>query len=460
MFELLRKGLALAVQSCDQVELYAERSDVLSIDLERDEVKKMKHVRGTGIGVRVAIGQKIGFAHTTAVDLEKLADCVAHALKQARVSEPDAAFTRLPGQSSPWLQRGYPEPAGRYDRRILELLEHADGSEQAIAYCRELLAGMAEQAVKPGVSCVPTEGSFAAGRDETFIVNSEGLESSDSGTYVSAGLSVVARDASGEEISGYEGTATRMLEDLDVRWIGREAVRLAVDGLGGAKFQTKVLPVVLSPKAVQSLFAYTLIPQLSAESVQRKQSPYVGKKGELIAAESLTIVDDGTMSRGVNSRRMDGEGVPSQRTTLVDRGVLQNFFYDSYTAQKDRVESTGNAVRGYDSLPVPGATNFIIAADRTSTTTTEALIHDIREGLFITDLIGAHTASRASGDFSVVAQNAFGIHQGELFPVKHAMIAGNSPEIVRRIALLGDDTRQIYTVVAPSLLIAALQVIA
>jgi PmbA protein len=319
---------------------------------------------------------------------------------------------------------------------------------------------MAEQAVKPGVSCAPTEGSFAAGRDETFIVNSEGLETYDTGTYVSAGLSVVASDASGEEISGYEGKATRTLQDLDVRWIGREAVRLAAEGLGGAKFQTKVLPVVLSPKAVQSLFAYTLIPQLSAESVQRKQSPYVGKKGELIAAESLTIVDDGTMPLGVNSRRMDGEGVPSQHTTIVDRGVLQNFFYDSYTAQKDRVESTGNAVRSFDSLPVPGATNFIISADHKSSTSTEALIHEIRDGLFITDLIGAHTASRASGDFSVVAQNAFGIHQGELFPVKHAMIAGNSQEIIRRIALVGDDTRQIYTVVSPSLLIAALQVIA
>lgn len=460
MFELLRQGLELAVQSCDQAELYAERSDVLSIDLERDEVKKMKHVRGTGIGVRVVIGQKIGFAHTTAVDPEQLAACVSQALKQARVSERDRNFTRLPGSSSERVPHGYPEPEQTNDRRILELLEHADGSEQAIAYCRELLAGMAEQAMKPGVSCSPTEGSFAAGRDETFIVNSEGLEASDTGTYVSAGLSVVASDASGEEISGYEGKATRMLHDLDLRWIGREAVRLAAEGLGGAKFQTKVLPVLLSPKAVQSLFAYTLIPQLSAESVQRKQSPYVGKKGELIAAESLTIVDDGTMPLGVNSRRMDGEGVPSQHTTILNRGVLQNFFYDSYTAQKDRVQSTGNAVRSFDSLPVPGATNFIISADRTSSTSTEAIIHEIRDGLFITDLIGAHTASRASGDFSVVAQNAYGIHQGELFPVKQAMIAGNSQELIRRIALVGDDTRQLYTVVSPSLLIAALQVIA
>jgi PmbA protein len=460
MFELLRQGLEQAVQSCDQAELYAERGDVLSIDLERNEVKKMKHVRSTGIGVRVIIGQKIGFAHTTDLEGGKLEECVAHALKQARVSERDASFSGLPGAGSEPLRRGYAEPAQTYDQRIVELLRHEDGSEEAIAYCSELLAGMDEQAVKPGVSCTPTEGSFAAGLDETFIVNSEGIETYDKGTYVSAGLSVVASDMSGEETSGYEGKVTRMLTDLDFRWIGREAVKLAAEGLGGAKFQTKVLPVVLSPKAVQSLFAYTLMPQLSAESVQRKQSPYVGKKGELIAAETLTLVDDGTMPLGVNSRRMDGEGVPSQPTTLVDRGVLQNFFYDSYTAHKDRVESTGNAVRSFDSLPIPGPTNFIITADRNGSTSTESLIHEIREGLFVTDLIGAHTASRASGDFSVVAQNAFGIRSGELFPLKHAMISGNSQEVLRRVSLLGDDTRQIYTVVSPSLLIASLQVIA
>ncbi|GAJ03710.1 unnamed protein product [marine sediment metagenome] len=141
-----------------------------------------------------------------------------------------------------------------------------------------------------------------------------------------------------------------------------------------------------------------MIPQLSAENVQRKQSPYHGKKGEEIASKIITIIDDGTMPLGVNSRKMDGEGVPSQSTSLLEKGVLKNFLYDSYTAGKDSVESTGNAIRGFDNLPTPGATNFII--NGISRASKDEMFSEISEGLFINDVIGAHTASRASNPFS------------------------------------------------------------
>ncbi len=459
VLELMRSGLKKAVASCDQAEIYGERGDVFSIDLEREEIKKVKHVQSVGIGVRVVISNKIGFSHTTALEKDKIEECVEHALKQARVSERDASFMGLPAPRSKTSQYDYKEPEKAFDQRIIDLLGIRDGSEEAIAYCKEMLTGTKEQEVRRGVTCTPTEGSFAAGFDETFILNSEGIETRDSGTYVSGGLAVVARDESGEETSGYEAKVSRMLSDIDFGWIGREAVKLAVDSLGGTKIKTKRLPVVLSPKAVQSLFAYTFIPQLSAENVQRKQSPYYGKKGALIASELLTIVDDGTMPLGINSRKMDGEGVPTQSTTLVEEGVLQNFLYDTYTANKDHVESTGNALRSFDSLPTPGPTNFIVNEGE-GKASKEEMIGEIHEGLLINDVIGAHTASRASGDFSVVAQNAFGIKNGELFTAKHVMIAGNMQELLKHVDLLGDDTRQIYTVASPSLRVSKVQVVA
>jgi len=461
MLDFMHKGLRMALESCDQVEIYGERSDVFSIDLEREEVKKVKHVKSTGIGVRVAISNKIGFSHTTALEKGKIEECVAHALKQARVSEQDTYFAGLPAPITGTSKHGYKEPEKTFDQRIIALLGVESGSEDAIGYCKEMLTGMKEHKAKKGVRCTPTEGSFAAGFDEIFILNSEGIETQDKGTYVSAGIAVVAsEDSSSEEISGYESKVSRMLGDIDFGWIGHEAVKMAVDSLRGKQLKTKELPVVFSPKAVQSLFAYTVIPQLSAENVQRKQSPYHGKKGTVIASELLNIADDGTMPSGVNSRKMDGEGVPSQTTTIVEKGVLKNFLYDSYTANKDRVESTGNALRSFDSLPSPGATNFIIKGDGEGRASKEEIISDIREGLFISDVIGAHTASRASGDFSVVAQNAFGIKNGDLFPVKHVMIAGSMQEILKHVEMVGDDTRQIYNVASPSLMVSRVQVIA
>jgi PmbA protein len=458
---IMHKGLELALKSCDQAEIYGERGDVVSIELEREEVKKVKHVKSTGIGVRVVIANKIGFAHTTALETAKLEECVVHALKQARVSEHDADFARLPALATEPL-KGYKEPEKIFDPRIVDLLGGEGGHEDAIAYCKEMLAGMKEHKLREGVECAPTEGSFAAGFDESFIVNSEGIEAWDRGTYVSAGIAVVASEGcgGGEEISGYESKVSRMLSDFDFRWIGREAVKITVESLGGTQIETRVLPVVFSPRAVQSLFAYTLIPQLSAENVQRRQSPYHGKKGEAVASEMLTIVDDGTMPSGVNSRRMDGEGVPSQPTTLVERGILKNFLYDSYTAHKDGVESTSNALRGFDSLPTPGATNFIVkGGPEARGISKDEIIDELREGLFVNDVIGAHTASRASGDFSIVAQNAFGIRKGDLFPVKRAMIVGNMQEVLKDVTMLGDDTRQIYSLVSPTLLVAGMQVI-
>lgn len=461
MLELMHKGLKLALKSCDQAEIYGEQSDVLSIELEREEVKKVKHVKSTGIGVRVVISNKIGFSHTTALERGKIKECVEHAVKQARVSEHDANFAGLPAPIQKTSKLDYKEPEKTFDQRIIDLLGVERGNEDAIAYCKDMLAGTKEYKVKKGVTCSPTGGSFAAAFDETFILNSEGIETRDKGTYVSAGISVVASEDRGEEISGYESKVSRMLGEINFGGIGLEAVKIAVESLGGTKLKTKELPVVLSPKAVQSLFPYTLIPQLSAENVQRKQSPYHGKKGSKIASEILNIVDDGTMPSGVNSRKMDGEGVPSQPTTLVGRGVLENFLYDSYTAHKDRVESTGNAIRSFDSLPGPGATNFIIKEEGGGgKASKEEIIGEIRDGLFINDVIGAHTASRASGDFSVVAQNAFGIKNGELFPVKHVMIAGNMQEVLKHVEMLGDDTRQIYNVVSPTLKVSGMQVIA
>lgn len=463
MQDFMHEGLKKALESCDQAEIYGERSDVLSIDLEREEVKKVKHVKSTGIGVRVVISNKMGFSHTTALEKGKIEECVEHALKQARVSEQDAYFAGLPAPpTAETSKHPYKSPEKTFDQRIVDLVGTEGGGEAAIGYCKEMLAGMKELEVPKGAKCTPTEGSFAAGLDEIVILNSEGIEIHDRGTYVSAGMAVVAgEDRSSEETSGYESKVSRMLSEIDFGWIGREAAKIAVDTLGGKKLKTKEIPAVIAPKAVQSLFAYTLIPQLSAESVQRKQSPYHGKKGEEIASEILNIVDDGTMPLGVNSRMMDGEGVPSQPTAIVENGVLKNYLYDSYTANKDRVESTGNAIRGFDSLPTPGATNFIVKGERgRGSAAKEEIIADLREGLLINDVIGAHTASRASGDFSVVAQNAFGIKNGDLFPVKHVMIAGNMQEVLKRVELIGDDTRQIYTVISPSVLVSGVQVIA
>ncbi len=442
IFDIMHSGLKNALEVSDHAEIYGERGDMLSIELERGIVKTVKRVKSAGIGVRVVIARKMGFSYTTRLAKAELEECVVQALKQARISEEDPYFPGLPRMGQ------YTDPEKTFDARIVDLLAGDPGD--AIGYCMEMLDGAAEYKTREKV--IIPEAAVAAAHDETYIINSEGVELYDTGTYISAGLTAVA----GEDSPGSEGKVSRMLSEMDFRWLGREAVRIAVESIGGGRIEPGELPVVFSPRAVQSLLAYTLIPELSAEHVQRKESPYYGKRDTEVASGILNIVDDGTMPLGVNSRKMDGEGVPSQSTILVEKGVLKNFLYDSYTASRDGVDSTGNAIRSYDNLPVPGATNFILnAVDNTS----EDVFVDIRDGLYIHDVIGAHTASRASGDFSVVAQNARGIRKGDLYPVKQVMLVGNMQELLQDVELLGTDTRQIYNVVSPSVRVRRLQVV-
>ena len=437
MFELLEQALRTALKECEQAEVYAERGRALSIDFERGRVKKGRTCENLGIGVRVVISKRVGFSYTTSVeDLER---CVAAAVEQAKASEKDEAFRGLPQPS-----KSYPTPEKTFDEAVIEL-----SAEGAVELCESMISAALEKGVKT------VEGGFSAGYDEVFVMNSEGIEAHDRATFVSGSLTAVASSAGGEEVAAWEGMTSHFLRDFDAEFVGREAASVAVASLGGERCETKKMPVVLTPKALQSLLPYTTIAQLNAENVQKGQSPY--RKGERIASEVLSILDDGTLPGGLNTRRMDGEGVASQRTTLVERGVLKNFLYDSYTAAKDDVESTGNAVRSFDTLPRVGATNFVLTASET--VRKDELLEEVKGGLLVHDLIGAHTASRASGEFSVVAYNAFIVNRGELRPAKNVMLAGASTEILKNVVALADDVRQLGSVVSPSILVRDVQVV-
>ncbi len=443
MLDLLEECVRKAEgMGCKQVEAYGEYSRALLIEFENNEVSKVKETEGNGIGVRVALPNgKIGFSYTSSVMSKDLHECVEKAMKQAKASYEDKSFRGFPSGV-----RKYTDPAGVFDRDVVDL-----EIEKGIELCEQMI----EAAIESGRGKIDTtEGGFTAGYDNVFIVNSEGVEVSDRGTYISGGLTAVIG-----KVSAWEGLAKRNLREFDAEWIGKEAAEIAVKSMNPRKMEGMKADVVLSPKAVNSLLSFTTIPQLSAENVQMNRSPYKGRMGEKIASEGLTVRDDGTMAGGLNTRKMDGEGVPSQNTVLIERGVLKNFMYDSYTAGIDDVESTGNAFRSYDSPPAIGATNFIIQGDEDFRMKEEEMLAEARNGILINDVIGAHTASRASGEFSVLAYDPFLIEGGELIPVRNVMITGSSTEILEKIKGFGEDYRQIGSIFSPSLLVEGIDII-
>ncbi len=159
--------------------------------------------------------------------------------------------------------------------------------------------------------------------------------------------------------------------------------------------------------------------------MQRGQSAFKDKIGTQVASENLTIYDDGLMPSGMRSWSFDAEGVPQQKTPIIEKGILRSFIYDNYSARKEGKESTGNALRGgYLSTPNIGPTNFHIMP---SNKTCETLLAEVDDGLIVYYLQGAHSSNPMSGEFSVVATPAWQIRDGKIADAcGGVMLAGTS----------------------------------
>lgn len=196
---------------------------------------------------------------------------------------------------------------------------------------------------------------------------------------------------------------------------------------------------------------------MSAESVQKRRSPWADKIGSKIASDDLTLTDEGLMAGGIGTREFDDEGVPQRRVWLIEEGVLKGYLYDTFTANKDHVESTGNASRSYGHAPRPEPNNVVLAS---GTTCLDEIIEDTKHGLYLEELIGLWLSNPVSGYLSATAANAMLIEAGELTrPVKGVLISGNFFEILKGgIDVIGKDVDHAGSSYSPTVRVDAMSV--
>ena len=193
---------------------------------------------------------------------------------------------------------------------------------------------------------------------------------------------------------------------------------------------------------------------VSGYALYKGASFLIGKLGERIAPESVTVVDDGTLPGALGSKPFDGEGLPTRRTVVVDRGVLTSYLFDTYSARKLERHSTGNAARSVGSAPHVAPTNFIL---QPGTTAPQDIIRSVRSGLYVTELIG-FGINAVTGDYSRGAVGQW-IENGELaYPVEEITIAGNLLAMYASIDAIGNDLDLRHSVVAPTLKIGRMTV--
>lgn len=294
-----------------------------------------------------------------------------------------------------------------------------------------------------------SNGSNAADATASITLGtSRGFIGSYRSSSVSRSASLIVRDGERKR-SGAYGSAARSYAGVDtVEYVATTAARRAVDQCSARKPVTLRCPVIFE-RDVAAYVLGDLFTAVNAANVLIGNSFLAGKVGTKIGSDLVTIVDDGRLRRGLASAPFDSEGVPTQRTTVFERGVLRSFLYDTYYARKLGTESTGNASDGGIS-----ARNFHLLSGNG---TLEELISSTRRGVLVMDTIGFSTES-VTGTYSRGARG-FMIENGELaYPIDEFTIAGNIPGMLASIDAVAGDLKFDGSVVSPSFRVAEMTV--
>jgi len=446
LVNLGEKAIQIAMRrGAEEAEAFLNRTSRISVGIERGQIIRNVKMVDHGLGVRVVYKKAVGFSYTNMLTDNTLNETAVRALRSAKISKPDENW------------KGFPSPKklsiikNTYDPRIVDL------SSSDLVEMASLMLDAAEgydERVFPFIGGVGTLLTYRT------IVNSHGVEAYDEGTFIQCSLGTIAREAGKVTPECSEFNAERTYK-IDPEWVGKEAAKQAVSSLNAREIASGTFPVIFAQPGLYGILYYTLINAVKADYVQRERSALKGKIGENIASDLVTIYDNGLLEGGLQTWRFDGEGVPSQKTTVIEKGVLKHYLYDNYTAKRDGAESTGNALRGglapYSSTPTLEATNFTLASGNKSP---EDLISEIDEGFIVYGVQGAHSSNPESGEFSVVATPAWKIEKGRVaYAVNGGMLAGVIFEVLKNVSAIGNNLRKIGHLVAPWVCIEKVKVI-
>ncbi len=428
-----------------ELEVYCSTGRGRSVEWSEGKCEDLSQAEGGGVGVRVILGAedssgKQGYAFTTGFAKSSVQKAAAGAAANAMVL-PQDKFRKLAKPSS--AKNSFPheilDPES-FSESVTQIMERLN------AYEIKYLKG------SPHLKSL-LRGGFSEGLSSSALVNSNGIEEEFSGTHASLGATFLA-EKDGERQEGGFGLSRRFKKDLAWDHIFDQAAKRTLALLGGKPMPTGKIPVIFDP-TVAGEFLSLISGMVSAESVQKGKSPFKGKLGEIVASNLISIVDDGALPDGLASSPTDDEGVTTQRTPVISKGKLEHFLYDTYSAAKDGVKSTGNAARGgFRGSPSCGITNFFMEKG----TISREQILKATNGLYLYDVMGMHMADTISGEFSVGAIGAR-IEGGEFKEgVRGITLAGNLLDLLKNIDMVGDDLTFFGSIGSPTFRVAQLSV--
>ncbi len=414
----------------DQADAIVADGMSVSVTARLGKLEHLERSEGGDIGLRVMIGKRQAIVSSADRSKKALAELVDRAVSMARTVPED-----------PFIGLAEPEQLATF-LPTLDICDPAEISAETLIKN----ARTCEEAALAVKGVTNSEGASASwGRSQVAIANSIGFNRTYESSGSSLSASVIAGDAKKGMETDYDYTSAVYYSDLrDAAEIGRSAGDRAVRKLGAKKVKSQKVPVIYDPRVSRGLVGH-LLGAINGSSIARGTSFLKDAMRTEVFGPWVTIIEDPHRNRALRSKPCDAEGLPNRRRQLVDNGILTTWLLDLRTARQLKLEPTGHAARGASSPPSPSSTNVYMAAGMHTPT---ALMADIKEGLYVTDLIG-QGVNGITGDYSRGAIG-FWIKNGELtYPVNEVTIAGNLKDMFKHTTP-ATDLELLYGVDAPT----------
>jgi len=437
----LERARAAGAEAADAVVL---ADDSLDARVRGDEIDFVKQARESVLGIRALVAGPGGLRSAVTSTSDLAPDAVD------RMAEETVALARA---TAPDPHAGLPDEGFAEDRPDLGLHDEGDRSVQVDARVED--ARRAERTARETDPRITnSEGTqVGSGFRRVVLGNTRGFLSDYAAGSHSLVCEPLARDGDTMQRDLWMTVGHRLAALEDPARVGRRAAERALRRLGAKRVRTCEVPVIFDPVTAPSLLRH-LVACVSGYAVYR-EATFLGERlGERIASEHVTVLDDGRLPGGLGSRPFDGEGLPTGRTPVIERGVLSSWLLDTYSARKLGRRSTGNAQRGPGSGPSVGPTNLWLEPGERSF---DEIVASTERGLLVTELIGMGF-NPVTGDYSRGAAGLW-IENGEIaHPVEEITVAGHLGEILEGIDAVASEVLWLGRVAAPALRVARMTV--
>jgi TldD protein len=414
----------LAAHQVDDADLYFQYTRSEAWSLEEGQVKSGSFNIDQGVGVRAVVGDKTAFAYSDDIRLPAIRE--AAATVRAIAAAGQSATARVASRSE-----------GRALYAPIDPLASLTESDKVA-----LLHRLEDYARKQDTRVTQVIASLAGEYEVIFVTRLDGRSAADVRPLVRVSLQVIV-EQDGRREQGSAGGGGRFdyayFSDAMLREYAELAVQQALINLNAKPAPAGSMTVVLGSGWPGILLHEAIGHGLEGDFNRKGSSAFSGRIGQRVAADGVTVVDDGTIADRRGSLNIDDEGTPTQRTVLIENGILRGYMQDNMNARLMGMAPTGNARReSFAHLPMPRMTNtYMLAGDKDP----DEIIASVKNGLYAVNF-GGGQVDITSGKFVFSAAEAYMIEDGKVtYPVKGATLIGNGPDVLTRVSMIGNDMR-------------------